>query len=205
MKSQSSVAEARRAACAALLRRARQIAASDGVTPASLQKLKELLIGLAAEGDGLFPEADFASPDAHGRAHALDDAANDGFGLYLTVSLPGKEAAPHDHGIWCVNAGLSGTELHRFYRRTDDGTRAGRASIEEIGQVLVEPGTAMAMADHDIHATLVTGNRPARALALYGYAVSRFPSVVWFHPQFGTYRAMPSKRPAVDAREKAGA
>jgi predicted metal-dependent enzyme (double-stranded beta helix superfamily) len=115
-------------------------------------------------------------------------------GLYLTIALPGKEAAPHDHGIWCVNAALSGRELHRFYRRTDDGSRDGYATVEEIGQTIVEPGQGMVMSDHAIHATEVLGNEPSWGLALYGYALTRFPAVVWFHPGFSSTRASPSRR-----------
>ena len=190
----SSVAEERSAACAALLRQVRAIHTAEGIGEASLGKIKSLLVDFAVHGAALFPDDDFAMPYAHGLSHKLEVADNDGCGLYLTVNLPGKEAAPHAHGIWCVNAGLSGSEAHRFYRRTDDRRRAGHATLEEVGQAIVAPGAAMAMADHDIHSTVVTGERPARALALYGYALDRFPSVVWFHPQFATCRTMPSRR-----------
>ena len=54
----------------------------------------------------------------------------------------------------------------------------------------------MAMADHDIHATFVVGSEPAVGLALYGYALARFPSVVWFHPEFSSVRATVSRRMA---------
>jgi predicted metal-dependent enzyme (double-stranded beta helix superfamily) len=190
----SSIAVERKAACAALLRQVGAVRASarDGET--ALGKTKSLLIDFAAREAALFPHQDFAMPYAHGLTHTLEIAGNDGCGLYLTVNLPGKEAAPHAHGIWCINAGLSGSELHRFYRRTDDGRRAGRATVEEIGQAVVTAGSAMAMSDQDIHGTVVVGDQPARALALYGYALDRFPSVVWFHPQFGTCRTMPSRR-----------
>ena len=59
---------------------------------------------------------------------------------------------------------------------------------------LVGPGTGIFMTDHSIHATEVLGNQPAIGLALYGYALTRFPSVVWFHPQFESVRALPSRR-----------
>ena len=133
-------------------------------------------------------------PTAHGRNHVLALEDGDGMGLYLTIGLPGKEAAPHDHGIWCVNAAISGQEVHRFYRRTDDASRDGYATVEEIGEVTVAPGQGMAMADHAIHATEVVGQEPAIGLALYGYALARFPSVVWFHPAFSSVRAAPSRR-----------
>ncbi len=186
--------EQRTAACAELLREARAIVNTNGTDDAALEKIKHLLVGLANRGDALFPPGDFALPDAQGRNHVLALEDGDGMGLYLTIALPGKEAAPHDHGIWCVNAAISGQEVHRFYRRTDDASREGYATIEQIGQVMVEPGQGMAMADHAIHATEVLGSEPAIGLALYGYALARFPSVVWFHPAFSSVRVGASRR-----------
>ena len=186
--------EERTEACATLLRQARAIVNADGTGEAALEKLKALLIGLADRGEALFPRGDFAMPNAQGRNHILALEDNDGMGLYLTIALPGKEAAPHDHGIWCVNAAISGQEVHKFYRRTDDGDRDGYATIEEIGEVMVAPGQGMAMADHAIHATEVLGSEPAIGLALYGYALSRFPAVVWFHSEFSSVRACVSRR-----------
>ena len=52
----------------------------------------------------------------------------------------------------------------------------------------------MAMPDHAIHATEVLGSTPAIGLALYGYKLSRFPSVVWFHPEFSSVRAGANRR-----------
>jgi predicted metal-dependent enzyme (double-stranded beta helix superfamily) len=195
----SSIAAKRKEACTILLRRVREIHSGEGVSAASLSRIKGLLIDLAAQGTALFPDEDFAMPDAHGRAHMLDAAADDGFGLYLTVNLPGKESAPHDHGIWCVNAALSGAEIQRFYRRTDDGRKPGFATIEQIAEETMGAGTGIAMLDHDIHGTLAIGDKPARALALYGYALNRFPAVVFFHPQFSSCRTVPSKRAAARA------
>jgi predicted metal-dependent enzyme (double-stranded beta helix superfamily) len=188
------MSEQRAEACAALLRQARAIIDADGTGEAALQKIKRLLVGLADQGEALFPRGDFAMPEAQGRNHVLALEDGDGMGLYLTIALPGKEAAPHDHGIWCVNAAVSGQEMHRFYRRTDDASRDGYATVEEIGQVTVSPGHGMAMVDHAIHATEVVGQEPAIGLALYGYALARFPSVVWFHPAFSSVRVGASRR-----------
>jgi hypothetical protein len=68
-----------------------------------------------------------------------------------------------------------------------------------LGTVIVQPGHGMAMADHDIHSTAVLGNEPAVGLALYGYALARFPSVVWYHPEFASVRAGVSRRHSVTA------
>ncbi len=181
-------------ACANLIRQARAIIDADGTSEPALARIKALLVDLANRAESLFPSNDFAMPDAQGRNHILALEGNDGMGLYLTIALPGKEAAPHDHGIWCVNAAISGQEIHRFYRRTDDGTRPGHATVEQTGEVLVAPGQGMAMTDHAIHATEVLGDQPAIGLALYGYALARFPAVIWFHPQFSSTRTGASRR-----------
>ncbi len=189
----SAVAAQRTRACATLMRHVGTILAQEGVTPSALHALKLRLVALARRAE-LFPRDDFAMPEAEGRNHILALAPDDGPGLYLTIGLPGKEAAPHDHGIWCVNAAISGQERHRLWRRTDDGTKPGVATIAPIGEVLVAPGTGFAMADHDIHSTVVEGTEPAIGLALYGFALTCFPSVVWYHPEFSSVRPMPSRR-----------
>jgi hypothetical protein len=98
-----------------------------------------------------------------------------------------------------VNAGISGRERHVFYRRTDDGATPGSATVMRVGEVVVEPGRGMAMADHDIHSTAVIGKEPAIGLALYGYALARFPAVAWFHPEFSAVRVCSSRRHAAMA------
>ena len=191
----SSVAAKRAAACSTLMRQVVAIVTRDGNTPSALHALKGKLTALARRSE-LFPLRDFAMPEAEGRNHILEVADNDGPGLYLTIGLPGKEAAPHDHGIWCVNAVISGRERHGLWRRTDDGAKPGHATVARIGEVMVAPGNGFAMADHDIHSTEVVGAEPAIGLALYGYALARFPSVVWYHPEFSSVRPMPSRRGA---------
>jgi len=188
------MSEKRSQACQALITRARAIIDAEGMDQAALGKVKDLLVELASQGTALFPPEDFAMPDAQGRNHILALEDGDGMGLYLTINLPGKEAAPHDHGIWCVNAAISGREVNRFYRRTDDASRDGFATVELTHEVMVEPGHGMAMTDHAIHATEVIGDQPAIGLALYGYALARFPSVVWYHNEFSSVRACVSRR-----------
>jgi predicted metal-dependent enzyme (double-stranded beta helix superfamily) len=89
-----------------------------GINPSTLHAIKLKLVAFAKRAE-LFPLADFAMPEAQGRNHPLLVEDDDGYGLYLTIGLPGKEAAPHDHGIWCANAAISGRERHMFYRRID--------------------------------------------------------------------------------------
>jgi predicted metal-dependent enzyme (double-stranded beta helix superfamily) len=189
----SPVADKRKAACKTLMRQVHAILAKEGSTPSALHAIKLKLMALATRSE-LFPRGDFAMPEAEGRNHILEVQDDDGPGLYLTIGLPGKEAAPHDHGIWCVNAAISGRERHLLWRRTDDGSKPGHAMVTKIGEVMVERGNGYAMADHDIHSTEVVGDEPAVGLALYGYALVRFPSVVWYHPEFSSVRPVPSRR-----------
>ena len=161
MSIQVDVAARRARACKAFMAQVHSTTAKEGITPSTLHALKLKLVALAKRAE-LFPLADFAMPQAHARTHPLLVEENDGHGLYLSISLPGKEAAPHDHGIWCANAAISGRERHVFYRRTDDGKKAGSAEIAKVGEVVIEPGTGMVMADHDIHSTVVIGDgRPS--------------------------------------------
>ena len=190
-----TVADKRTRACARLLDAVHGITATEGITPSTLHAMKLKLVALA-NNTALFPSRDFEMPVAQGRTHPLLIEDNDGFGLYLTIGLPGKEAAPHDHGIWCVNAIVAGRERHKFFRRTDNGATPGRATVVQVGEVLTEPGNGIAMADHDIHSTVVEGDTPAIGLALYGYALARFPSVAWYHPKFGSMRVSNSRRHA---------
>ncbi len=190
-----SIAERRARAAARLMRQVHAIIVEGGIHPSSLHAIKKKLVKLAAQEE-LFPRADFPMPVSQGRTHPVLIEENDGLALYLTINLPDKMAAPHDHGIWCINAGLSGREQHNFYRRIDNGGTPGRAEVVKIGEVTVEPGIGMCMADHDIHENIVIGDEPAIALVLYGWALTRFPSVVWYHQEFGTVRASPSRRHA---------
>jgi predicted metal-dependent enzyme (double-stranded beta helix superfamily) len=196
MAVRSNTASRRERACASLMEQVHAITATEGITPSTLHAMKLKLVALAKRAE-LFPRGDFAMPEAHARNFPLlVEEENDGYGLYLTISLPGKEAAPHDHGVWCVGAAISGQEQHRFFRRTDDGRKPGVATVTQIGQVLMRPGTGTAMADHDIHSTVVVGKEPSINLALYGYALARFPTVTWYTPDFSAVRTTPSRRHA---------
>ena len=188
-----TVTDKRLRACEKFLADVHAITGREGITPSALHAIKLKLVALAGKKD-LFPLTDFEMPLAQGRNHPLLVEDNDGHGLYLTINMPGKEAAPHDHGIWCVNAAISGRERHEFFRRTDEGDKPGHATVMRVGEVMVSPGNGMAMADHDIHSTIVVGDEPAIGLALYGYALARFPSVIWYHEEFSSVRASPSRR-----------
>lgn len=191
----SSATSARKAACLAMLADTHAILSKEGVTPSALHEIKLALVALALKSE-LFPMDDFAMPETQSRLHPLEVEDDDGLGLYLIIAYPEKEALPHDHGIWCVNAAVSGRERHDLWRRVDDGAEPGHAKLEKIGEVMVEPGNGFAMADHGIHSTEVVGSEPAVILVLYGYRLDRFPSIVWYNPEFSASRPTRSMRGA---------
>jgi len=195
-----ALADRRRRACAKLMADVHAIEAKEGITPSTLHAIKLKLVALANKPE-LFPLSDFTMPAAQSRNHPLLVEDNDGHGIYLTIAMPGKEAAPHDHGIWCVSAALSGRERHEYFRRTDDGAKAGFATIEKIGEVMVEPGCGTSMSDHDIHSTKVVGDRPAVGLSIYGWALTRFPAVSWYHQRYSSTRSTPSRRHVLAAAQ----
>src|SRR3984893_13894765 len=136
MASQFDVAARRARACKTFLEQVHSATAAEGINPSTLHAIKLKLVAFAKRTE-LFPLADFAMPEAQGRNHPLLVEDNDGYGLYFTIRLSGKEAAPHDHGTCFANAAISGRERHQFYRRTDAGKESGRATVIKVGEVLV--------------------------------------------------------------------
>ena len=184
---------ARMQACHEFLAQAHQILDREGPTPSALHELKIALTALGQRRE-LFPPEDFPMPRSGGRLHTLVAESNDGLGLHLLIANPGKMSNPHSHSIWCINASISGSERHVLWRRQDDGSVPGQARVERVGEVIMSPGHGFAMADHDIHSQEVIGDQPSVMLALYGHTFDRFPSVVWYHPEFNTLRKLPSRR-----------
>ena len=94
----TSIAAQRARACRDFLTRVHEITGQEGITPSTLHALKLKLMALAARS-ALFPPGDFEVPVSQRRNHPLLVEDNDGHGLCLTINMPAKEAAPHDHGI----------------------------------------------------------------------------------------------------------
>lgn len=185
----AELAKAREAACRTLLQEIRAIEAdARGGFPG--HGILETMLGFVERHHALFPDSDFAPPRAHSRMHPLSAGIDTPYGLYLGVSRPGKEAAPHCHGVWSVSTPLAGREMQRFWRLVEQ-TSSTSAKVEETHAVTIARGTGMAMGKQAIHSTTTLEGGEARMLQLFERPLDQCPSVVFYHPAWGTRRALP--------------
>lgn len=160
------------------------IAAGDGISYESLDKIAVRLKALAAQR-ALFPETEFpppASRDAEASTrYLLHKDADDTFALYLNSINPGKNTVPHNHTTWAVIVAVDGEELNRVYKRLDDGSDDEHVVVELDREVVVAPGAAhVAFLSDDIHSIHVEGDHSTRHFHLYGLALERLTERVGY-------------------------
>src|SRR4051812_23784175 len=135
----------RAAAVSDLIRRVRAIESAEGVTRASLEKIKAELIGLATRSE-LFPPAHFANrPGGAGTIYHLAEDRDGRFALYGSAGVPGKAQPPHNHTTWASIAGVYGDEHNVFYECPDRDLRPGEGSLKRTHELTIRRGTACAL------------------------------------------------------------
>jgi len=167
---------ARRAkAVAETVDRVRAIESAQGVTRASLDAIMAELQKLAAQ-QGLFPSAEFPPPAAGekgSRRYLLQEDSGGRLALYMLALNPGNETKPHDHTTWAVVTAVAGEEVNHVYARTDDGSDPDRCALKKVREVVVKPGTGIALMPEDIHSIHTLGTTPTRHLHMYGLALEK--------------------------------
>ncbi len=189
-----SITDQRAAAVAATIETARGIVARMGVTRAALDQLKSTLIALG-ERTELFPPEHFRIPAGRGNGifHLAEDP-DGSFALYGSAGLPGAKQLPHDHTTWAVIAGIYGDEHNVFYRRSDDGSVAGRGALKQTGEITVRKGSACALMPDDFHTIETRGTEPKLHLHLYGRTLEDLPGRIGFESDAGgAYRRFMAK------------
>jgi predicted metal-dependent enzyme (double-stranded beta helix superfamily) len=174
-------------AVAATVARVRAIEAAHGVTRASLDAIMAELQGLAAQ-QHLFPSAEFPPPpegEKGSKRYLLQEDEGGRFALYMLALNPGNETKPHDHTTWAVVVAVAGEELNKVYARTDDGSDPERCTLELVREVVVKPGTGIALMPEDIHSIHTRGEAPTRHLHMYGLALERLDDRKAFDPETG--------------------
>ncbi len=166
---------ARTAAVAAAMDRVKAIEREHGVTRPALDLIKAELLQLAAH-EQLFPAAEFPPPPAGekgSKRYLLQEDPDGRFAIYMLALNPGNSTKAHDHTTWAVVTAVEGKELNKVYRRIDDGTQEGHARLEQVREVMVEPGTGIALMPEDIHSIHTSGVTSTRHLHCYGLALER--------------------------------
>lgn len=179
---------ARAAAVAATMDRIKAIEREQGVTRPALDAIKAEMLKLAAN-EALFPASEFQPPPAGekgSKRYLLQEEPDGRFAIYLLGLNPGNETKPHDHTTWAVVVSVEGQELNRVYRRVDDGSEPGKAKLELVREVMVEPGTGIALMPEDIHSIHTSGSRPTRHLHVYGLALEKLDHRQGFDTEAGT-------------------
>lgn len=147
--------------------------------------LEELLNNREAVLDALGP-----TPEAGRRLLHHDDETD----MYVFAHVYAKEGGnkAHDHGpCWIIYGNLTGHTDMVDWRRTDDGSVAGRASLERLQQYRIGAGQAVLFRTGAIHET----RHPARDSVLIR-VISGDMDQVWRHnfdPERGIVRDRPPR------------
>lgn len=184
------IAAARAAAVAATLDRIRAIEKAQGVTRASLDAIKAEMLELSAH-EKLFPTAEFPplpAGEKGSQRYLLQEDPGGRFAMYMLALNPGNSTKPHDHTTWAVVAAVEGQELNRVYRRADDGSVPGHCRLELAREVVVEPGTGIALMPEDIHSIHTTGDRSTRHLHVYGMALEKLDQRLAYDQETGVVK-----------------
>ena len=163
-----------------LIGRVRAIESTEGVTRASLDRIKAELIALASRSE-LFPPAHFANiPGRAGTIYHLAEDPDGRFALYGSAGVPGKAQPPHNHTTWASIAGVYGDEHNVFYERIDADETPGEGRLKKTHELTIRRGSACAMLPNDFHTIEVTGGAESLHLHLYGKTLEDLPGRITF-------------------------
>ena len=170
----------------------RQIEKKEGVTRASLEKIKQRLMRLAARQE-LFTAADYPPPKPGDKRNSclyrVAEDADHRYALYVNSSDGNYGTPAHNHTTWAVIVGVSGEELNRFYDRVDRGVR-------EKGNAVVKQGTGVAFMPEDLHSIHITA--PLINFHMYGLALEELHHREYYKAEELTWKVFP---PHSDIRE----
>lgn len=135
----------------------------DGVSTNGLDAAKAVMLRIASQAE-LFPRRDFPIPDEKQieRTFLVFEDKDSGYAFYVNSAISGQQSGPHDHGgTWAIVAAVEGDETHRTYTY-DDG------ELDQVSEMIVCPGSAIAMGPDGIHSIHTTEDATLLHLHLYG-------------------------------------
>ena len=169
----------------------KSIISNAGVNRQALDEAKAILVAMTQEQE-MFGDAEFPTPkpDEYAKIYLVTDDEGGDFTLYLVSALPLGPSPIHDHGTFAIIAGLDGEEENTLYKRLDDGSESGRATIEEDYKIILKRGDAVAFMPQDIHHIQAISDIPTRHFHLYGKGFDQQTDRLEFKPDDGTTRAV---------------
>src|SRR6185503_10341047 len=170
----------------------RRIEKEEGVTRASLEKIKQRLMRLAALQE-LFTASDYPPPKPGDKRnsclHRVAEDADHRFALYVNSSDGNYGTPAHNHTTWAVIVGVSGEELNRFYERVEIGVR-------EKGNAVVRQGTGVCFMPEDLHSIHIQA--PLINFHMYGLALEQLHHREYYQAEERAWKVFP---PHSDIRE----
>ena len=133
-----------------------------------LSRVKPLLLDLALSKEWVLPRHYEALQEQGNGVSLLHEEPDHTLAIVAVSWLPGRETLPHNHGTWAVVAGVDGPERNVFWRRLDDGTRAGHAELERVGEKVIGVGDVLAMPTDTIHSVANDSSEITLTLHVYG-------------------------------------
>jgi len=173
----------------------RDIERREGVSRASLERIKARLIRLAARTD-LFDAQDYPPPapgqKLRSRLYRLSEDADHRFALYANASLGGHSTPAHNHTTWAVIVGVTGAEQNRFYDRSPDG------GVREKGRDVVRQGTGVAFLPEDLHSIHI--DAPLLNFHMYGLALEQLHRREFYKEKERRWEVFPAHADIHEAR-----
>ena len=136
---------------------------------AIMDRVRPLAQRLALDRSWLEPRFYDGDKEQGFGVYLLHEEADHRLAIFVVSWLPGGGAAPHNHLTWSVVAGVEGVEKNTFWKRLDDGSRAGYAEIRQQADRLFGPGDVVTLMPDDIHS--VVNETGAVTLSLHTYGM----------------------------------
>ena len=146
----------------------RGIARSSADTNELISRTKPFAVRLAASPDLAARCRKECDPDQGFGFQLLHEEPGHDLAVALLSWLPGRGTPPHNHGTWGVVVGVEGDEVNTFYKRVDDGSRAGHAELKKLSEKVFGPGEALGITPAIIHSVHNATDRISVSLHIYG-------------------------------------
>jgi len=117
--------------------------------------------------------------------HMLHEEEDHSNAVFLFAWLPGRGTRAHNHKTWGVVVGLKGKETEIWWRRLDDGSKPGRATLEQQSEHILKPGSVSAFLSEDIHTVWNHTGEISLTLHAYGRHIN-YTGRSEFDPEAGT-------------------